>query len=174
STAPSCASSAPSCASGAASCPPSSACRCCAPAARSWWPSVRTELARQYEAKAQEGESPRARRMALLDAYYHGCQYDHLPRAWDEDVDSAGNPVPFRQRRPSTVLPVPRVIVDTFCRALWGAGRRPKVVLADGTPDDNAYVDDVLAEMRAYRVMAEATRRAFCCGTGLVVWRIQD
>lgn len=132
-----------------------------------------TELARQYQAKAQEGESPRMRSMALLDAYYHGCQYDFLPRAWHEDVDATGQPVPFRSRRPSTVLPIPRVIVDVFNRALWGAGRRPKATLADGAPDDNALLDDMIAEARLYRAMAEATRRALAIGTGLVVWRLQ-
>jgi hypothetical protein len=134
---------------------------------------VQTELARQYQAKAQEGESARTRSMALLDAYYHGCQYEFLPRVWHEDIDTAGQPVPFRSRRPSTVLPIPRVIVDVFNRALWGSGRRPKATLADGSPDDNSLLDDIIAEARLHRAMAEATRRALTIGTGLVVWRLQ-
>ncbi len=133
-----------------------------------------TELARQYQATAQAGESPRTRALALLDAYYHGCQYDFLPRAWHEATDSTGQPVPFRSRRPSTVLPIPRVIVETFNRALWGAGRRPKATLADGGPDANAYVDDIISEARLYRVMDEASRRALTIGSGLVVWKIQN
>ncbi len=111
--------------------------------------------------------------MSLLDAYYHGCQYASLPRAWHEDVDSAGQPVPFRQRRPSTVLPLPRLIVDVFVRALWGAGRRPKATLADGEPEDHALIDDLIAEARLYRVMTEASRRGLTVGTGLVVWRLE-
>ena len=67
-----------------------------------------TEIARQYQAKAQADESPRTRFLALLDAYYAGCQYDFLPRAWHEITDNAGQPVPFRSRRPSTVLPFGR------------------------------------------------------------------
>src|SRR5690349_10320670 len=112
--------------------------------------------------------------MALLDAYYHGCQYDFLQRAWHETTDAAGQPVPFRSRRPSDILPIPRVIVGTFNRALWGAGRRPKATVADGGPDDNALIDDVIQEARLYRAMAEATRRALTIGSGLVVWKITD
>ncbi len=131
-----------------------------------------SELGRQYQAQAQEGESPRCRAMGLVDAYYHGTQYDFLPRAWHEDTDTNGQPVPFRARRPSTVVPVPRLIVDIFNRALWGAGRRPKATLADGAPEDNAYLDDIISEAKLFRVMDEATRRALTAGTGLVVWRL--
>src|SRR4051812_1666119 len=125
-----------------------------------------SELARQYASSAMPGESPRTRHMALLDAYFHGCQYASLPRAWHEDVDAAGHPVPFRARRPSTVLPLPRLIVEVFVRALWGAGRRPKATLAGATPEDNAFIDDLIAEARLYRVMTEATRRGLATGTG--------
>lgn len=133
---------------------------------------MKTELARQLEATARKGESARTRDMALLDAYYHGCQYDQLPRAWHEDLDSTGQPIPFRSRRPSTILPYPRIIVDVYVRALWGAGRRPKATLADGEQEDNAFLDDIIAEARLYRAMKEATRRALAIGTGLIVWRL--
>lgn len=133
-----------------------------------------TEVARQYQAAAQADESPRARYMALLDAYYHGCQYDFLPRAWHEDLDAAGAPVPFRSRRPSTILPIPRVIVRVFVRALWGAGRRPKASLAGGSPEATVLLDDVVKEARLVRAMSEATSRALRIGTGLVVWRLDS
>lgn len=135
---------------------------------------MKTELARQYEAKAQPGESPRTRSMALLEAYYHGCQYDGLPRAWHEDLDNAGQPIPFVQRRPSTKIPIGRMIVNIYVRALWGAGRRPKATLAGGDAEANAYVDDIIAEAKLYRAMTDATRRALSIGTGLVVWKIDE
>jgi hypothetical protein len=135
---------------------------------------VRSELARQHEATGQKGESRRFRRLALLEAYYHGAQYDFLPRAWDEDLDSAGNAVPFRQRRPSTIRPVPRIVVEIFCRALWGRGRRPKATIPGAGPEANAYVDDIIAEAKLARVMADATRRGLRIGTGVVVWRLRD
>lgn len=134
---------------------------------------MQTEIARQYQAKAQEGESPRTRKLALLDAYYHGRQYDFLPRAWDEVLDAGDQPVPFRSRRPSTVVPIPPLIVNVFKRALWGTGRRPKATIAGGSDDDNALIDDIIAEAKLYRVMSKATRRALTIGTGLIVWRIQ-
>ena len=110
--------------------------------------------------------------MELLDAYYHGTQYAFLPRAWHEDVDAQGQPIPFRKRRPSTVLPLAKTIVDTFVRALWGAGRRPTATL---TPDkDDGLIERIVAEARLYRAMSEATRRALSLGSGLVVWRIHD
>ena len=133
-----------------------------------------SELSRQYQSQGQPGASPRTLAMELLDAYYHGCAYDHLPRAWHETIDQAGQAIPFWSRRPSTVLPTPRLIVDVFCRALWGAGRRPKASLADGKPEDSAYLDDIIAEARLHRVMAEATRRVLSIGTGLVAWKLQE
>jgi hypothetical protein len=132
------------------------------------------ELARDYMAACPKSESPRTRWLTLLERYHDGTQYDHLMRAFDETLDQAGQPVPFRTRRPSTIVPIPRVLVDTFCRALWGAGRRPRAILADGGPDVNAYVDDIISEARLYRAMGEATRRALTIGTGLVVWRIGE
>lgn len=132
-----------------------------------------SELGRQYQASATPGESPRTRDMALVDAYFHGCQYDGLPRAWHETVDAAGQLIPFRARRPSTILPIPRLIVRVYVRSLWGAGRRPKATLAGGTPEDNALLDDMIAEARLLRVMTEATRRGLTIGTGLVVWRLE-
>ena len=78
-------------------------------------------------------------------------------------------------RRPSVVVPMPKLIVDTYCRALWSAGRRPIAVLegASGT-EDNMLLASLIREARLYKVMREATRRALSLGTGIVAWRIQD
>jgi hypothetical protein len=134
-----------------------------------------TELIRQLMAQKTQGESARTRHLAILEAYYHSSQYAGLPRAWDETTDHAGSPVPFRSRRPSTVIPLPKLIVDCFVRGLWGSSRRPIATLAgEGGTDDNALLADVIREAAIYRAMREATRRALSIGAGLLVWRIRE
>jgi hypothetical protein len=133
------------------------------------------ELQRIYQEKALPGESARTRRMALLEAYYLGTQYDALPSAWDECMDTAGQPIPFRLRRPSTVVPLPKLIVNTFKRALWAADRRPRAVLkGPGNEAANADIAALIDESGLYRVMGEATRRALVTGTGVVAWKFID
>jgi len=131
-----------------------------------------SELARSYLASCG-GDSPRAAYLRLLSAYYAGTQYQHLPRAWHENTDRSGQPIDFRQRRPSNVLPLPRQIVDTFCRALFGSGRRPKASIAD-TPgsDDDTLLSDLIAEAKIDSTFADATRRALATGSGIVVWKV--
>jgi hypothetical protein len=131
-----------------------------------------TELQRLYAQTApMPGESERSRCLALLEAYYRGTQYGGLHLPWDASLDDKGAPVPFRLRRPSTVVPLPRLIVDTFVRALWATGRRPIATLkgADDT-DDNAALADLIKAARLYRVMREATTTALITGTGCIVW----
>ncbi len=133
-----------------------------------------SELTRLYQSQSNPGESERTRKMALLDAYYCGSQYSALPRAWDETLDDNGAPIPFRMRRPSTVLPWPALIVNTFTRALWSSGRRPVAMLKEAEPKENQDVADLIAEAQLYRVMREASRRALTVGTGVITWKLQD
>lgn len=134
------------------------------------------ELQRYYRDKAKPGESERQRRMSLLEAYLNNCQYNALPAAWDESVNAnTGEVIPFRLRRPSTIVPLPSLIVETFTRALWAAGRRPIATLKGGKGTaDNALLADLIDEAKLYRVMREATRRALTVGTGVLVWKVID
>jgi hypothetical protein len=134
-----------------------------------------TELIRTLMAQKTPGESARARHLAILEAYYHATQYVGLPRPWDQAIDETGSPIPFRQRRPSTVIPLPKLIVDCFVRGLWGSSRRPIATLAGKTgTEDNELLAAIIREGGVYKAMREATRRALSIGTGLLVWRVRD
>src|SRR5262249_15762189 len=120
-------------------------------------------------------ESPRTQQLAKLDAYYAGTQYEGLPHSWDKAIADTGAAIPFRQRKPSTIIPLPKLIVDSFCRALCGAGRRPIASIdgATGTADNGALAK-LMREGRVIKAMREATRRALSIGTGIVVWKIVE
>jgi hypothetical protein len=134
------------------------------------------ELQRYYLEKADPSESERQRRMSLLEAYLANTQYACLPAAWDESVNAqTGEVIPFRLRRPSTVVPLPSLIVDTFTRALWAVGRRPVATINGAEGDaDNVLLSSLIDEAKIYRTMREATRRALAVGAGAVVWKLED
>lgn len=113
--------------------------------------------------------------LSKLDAYYCSTQYEHLQHAWDECLDGRGQAIPFRQRKPQTIVPIAKLIVDSHVRGLWGAGRRPIAVIADeeGTAD-NKLLAGLVREAKLNRVMREATRRALSLGTAAVAWKIID
>jgi hypothetical protein len=134
-----------------------------------------TELERQYVGGAKDGESKRTRRMAFLESYFSGTTYDALAVPWDAAPDGAGRPIPLRSRRPSVLLPLPRLVVSAYVRMLWGAGRRPSAaIVGAGGAEDNALLADIVDEADLVRVMRDATCRALRCGTGCVVWRVRD
>jgi len=118
----------------------------------------------------------RREHLTRLNAYYSGHQYDDRPASWDTCLDQrTGAAIPFRSRKPSTILPIPKLVCDSFSRALLGQGRRPIAVLADvdGTAD-NALLAGIIKEARLYRVLRESTRRALSLGTGIVAWKMLD
>jgi hypothetical protein len=120
------------------------------------------------------GETSRARFLEQLEDFYHNSQYDHLKACWTDTVGDDGAPVSFLQKRPSVVIPLPSLIVDTFTRGLWAAGRRPIPVVKDAQAEDAKELADLVAETQLYRVMREATRRALITGTGVLTWRVVD
>lgn len=131
-----------------------------------------SELTRLYQQNPPKpGETERARAMALLEAYYANTQYAGLPRAWDEALDANGQVIPFRMRRPSTIVPLPALVVDTFTRSLWATGRRPVPMLKDADDEQNVVLAALMSEAKIARSMREATRRALTTGTGVAVWK---
>lgn len=73
-------------------------------------------------------ETDRYRRIARLDAYYRGTQYNHLPD-WYTGLSSDGEQVPLRERRPCVISKLPAGTVRQAVRFTLGEGRFPKIAV---------------------------------------------
>lgn len=71
-------------------------------------------------------ETERYQRLSRLDAYYRGTQYDGRPDWWT-GTDSAGQPVPLRERKPCVIYPLPKAAVQQATRFTFGEGRFPGI-----------------------------------------------
>lgn len=79
--------------------------------------------------------SPRAQRMARLESFVDGTQYDGMP-----DFFAADQKVPLHERRPCIVYPIVRSAIDSNTDLLLGDGRFP--VVSSRPDEDSSFEDD--------------------------------
>lgn len=79
--------------------------------------------------------SPRATRMALLERFVEGTQYEGLPNFFAEDQK-----VPLLERAPCIVYPIVRSAIDSNVDLLLGDGRFP--TLTSRPDEDSAFEDE--------------------------------
>src|SRR5213592_2535050 len=73
----------------------------------------------------------RYRRLDILQRFLDGTIYDHLRYAFYEETDQGGTYIPLRDRRPSVIFNVCRVVVNRSTRMLFGGAKWPKLVSTD-------------------------------------------
>jgi len=125
----------------------------------------------------------RYRRIAQLDAYYRGTQYDHLPD-WYTGENRDGEAVPLRERRPCIVSKLPSAAVRQAVRFTLGEGRFPQIKVGeieaaqavagvtlaeDEAAELTAYIAAVVADARLKSVAMQVMRTALACRTGVGV-----
>lgn len=81
--------------------------------------------------KWPEWAGERYRRLDFYQRFLDGVAYTHLRSGFYEEVDSGGTYIPLRERRPSVIYNVPRVIVNRAVRMLFGGAKWPKLVSSD-------------------------------------------
>ena len=78
--------------------------------------------------KWQPWEGPRYQRLEVLQRFYDGTIYDHLPYSFYEEVEPGTQAyIPLRDRRPSVIYSVPRVVVGRSVNLLFGGKHWPQI-----------------------------------------------
>lgn len=93
----------------------------------------------------------RMRRIDILTRILDGTFYDHLPVAFHDEKNDAGEYVPLRKRRPSVQYNMTKIIVDESVSMLFSEGHFPAVECAD--EDTRTALENVLKEARINEAM---------------------
>ena len=87
---------------------------------------------------------PRYRRMDMLQRYLDGTIYDVLPHSFYEEVSSGNVYIPLRERRPSVVYNLARVVVSRSVSLLFGGKHWPKFHCTEkGVTDFLTEIDNI-------------------------------
>lgn len=93
-------------------------------------------------------ELRRYRDLDRLDAYYQGTQYDGRPDWWT-GLNSSGEQVPLRERKPCVIYPLPKAAVNQATRFTVGEGRFPTIKAEPVEPEDALVPEMALTEDEA-------------------------
>lgn len=129
-------------------------------------------------------ELPRYRELSRLDAYYRGTQYDGRPDWWT-GMNSSGEEVPLRERRPCVIYPLPRAAVNQATRFVCGEGRFPTIEVEEIDADDalvptmtlsedeaeslTEVVSEIVRQIRLKTRSLEMLRKGLATGTACVI-----
>lgn len=127
-----------------------------------------------------EHMSPRAHRIAELERWHDGTQYDGLASWWDEDVS-------LFKRAPCVVYPIVRAAIDSFGDLVLGEGRFPAATCRPGedeaedgglSEEDGAALDQLLTELQAAARFRRVVREAFAMSMAqrsvAVIWGARE
>lgn len=89
-------------------------------------------------------ETERYRRLARLERYFAGTQYDDRP-----DWYSTKDDVPARERRPCVIYPLPRAAVNQAVRFAIGEGKFPRLTVDEVDADDAFAPEFALSDEQA-------------------------
>lgn len=120
-------------------------------------------------------------RLASLEAYYNGTQYDGRPDFWSGGVDE----VPIRERAPCIVYPLPKAATNQATRFLFGDGRFPTIAVNEvseedapeahlGLSEDEAkvlttYLGSIAEQCGLRSAMRQLARKGLSTGTAVAV-----
>jgi len=118
---------------------------------------------------------PRFRVLDGLESYFEGNQYNSLTYNWDGNIQGYGDVadiapgwyIPIARRRPSTVMPLPRIIVTRLTAMLLGEDRAPEITV-EGDPDAEDYVKALAKSSKLMASLQEARDRGGSCGTAVI------
>jgi len=114
--------------------------------------------------------SPRAHRMAQLERFVEGTQYEGLPNFWAADAK-----VPLVDRAPCIVYPIVRSAIDSNVDLLLGEGRFPTLsarpdedgdIVDDGelSEEESATIDAFIRQVHKQSRFRVAAREMFAAG----------
>jgi hypothetical protein len=112
-------------------------------------------------------------------SYFRGTQDDHKRYSWDGyfmgyGIKAAVRPgwyVPFADRKPSTTIPLAKVIVGRLTSMLFGDQNRPTIQV-EGDEDAEAYVRAIAKGSRIFQKFVEARNLGGACGAVAVSYGI--
>jgi len=105
-------------------------------------------------------------KMELMDAYYEGRQYDHLPD-FDQQIGADGVFIPLRHRQPRIRYPFAKVFAERVTAKLLGNEVFPKFQVPE-SPDDEAFFQAVIKSAKLRSRLLEPTRRMLAGGSVFV------
>src|SRR5438876_10070432 len=84
-----------------------------------------------------EWAGPRYRHLDVLERFLYGKIYEHLRYPFYQEEESGTNAyIPLRERRPSVIYNLPRVVVDRTVRLLFGDKHWPRLHTNDKSATD--------------------------------------
>ncbi|HEX2615253.1 MAG TPA: hypothetical protein VHL10_07155, partial [Nitrososphaera sp.] len=69
---------------------------------------------------------PRFRKLDVLERFLDGTIYDHLPNPFHRERDGQDQYIPLRDRRPSVIYGIPKIVVDRSISKLFGDKHWPR------------------------------------------------
>ncbi len=114
----------------------------------------------------------RSPKLEILDAYFEGCQYEHLP-PWQNSKTAEGAYVPVRQRAPSIAFPFAKVLAQRVASKLVGNSVFPALKITDD-PDTELFFQQVSKASKIRTTLLEATRRMLAASSHFVRFYLVD
>jgi hypothetical protein len=111
----------------------------------------------------------RSDKLAKLDAYYDGEQYDHL-MPWDEAVKQSCDDkhyVPIRERKPRIQLAFAKMLSQRIASKLVGRSNFPTLSIEDD-PDTTQFIQLVLKVSKFKAEILEPMRRNLAAGSAFI------
>jgi len=126
-------------------------------------------------------KGPRFEHMDRHGAFYDDRQDRHKQYDWDGRINLWGNEssivagwhVPLRDRRPSTTMPLARIIVSRLTSMLFGDQNRPTVGVT-GDEDATRFVTALANESSLWQRMVEARAIGGSTGTAALSYGFRD
>ena len=115
------------------------------------WQSLRTNIGNDADLPARAG------RLLALTAVLEGRQYDHVPTAFSDEINGAGEYIPLSKRRPSVRAGLCRTVVDDSVSLLASEGHLPVVHATEKAT--SAAIAAWMKERRIGEMLADAATR---------------
>lgn len=98
---------------------------------------------------------PRYMTLDVLDRFLHGAIYNHLPYPfYQETKDGTGDYIPLRDRRPSVIYNLPRVIVERSTSLVFGDKHWPKLYTSEQSATE--FLQNIVDTTSLQATMLEA------------------
>lgn len=96
-------------------------------------------------------KTPRFKKLDLFDKYYHSTQYDDK-QPWSRSRNDDGTYVPIKDRKPSVIYNIPKLLIERAASKLCGQRAFPKVTI----PEDPLTEELVGLLMKASKFKTKA------------------
>ncbi len=120
-------------------------------------------ISRDHE---EDSKLYRDKRLELYDSYYENRQYDSMPD-WDQIIDSSGNHIPVRQRKPRLRIPFAKTLSQRVTAKVIGQRVFPTFVIPDN-PEDQELIKAVIRETHLKTNLTEPFRKMLNTGTAFL------